>query len=251
MKIHVTIEVNPRSWRRRRRLFVVGAAVLAVAIPAAVWASHDFIDVPTSHQFHSQISAIKGAGITVGCAPDTYCPDNFVRRDEMAAFMHRGFTRLGWFAFSATITATSDSDAAAVASDTITVGLPSSALPGAVVFLEGHVAMNIVAPASGCPCEYRAMMTDVTDGEPFTALYARVTVDNSEVGHLTVSGAIDTPISGVHTIQLRVFRFSGTGTGATAEGDATLTYHPFGSMGTNSLGTSGSPAGSSDARTSK
>jgi hypothetical protein len=238
MKIHVTIEANPLAWGRLRRLFIVGVGVLSIAIPAAVWASHDFSDVPTEHQFHSQISAIAGAGITTGCAPGLYCPADPVRRDQMAAFMHRGFSRLGWFPINATVTQTSNGPAAALASATFTVGLPDNALAGSGAFIEGHVAINLVAPSSGCPCEYRASLIDVTDPEPFALFDPRLIVNNSEVRQFTVTGATDTGVPGEHTIELRVWRVAGTGTGATAQGDATLSYHPFGSAGTNSFGTS-------------
>jgi hypothetical protein len=62
MKIHLTIEVNPWSWRGLRRLVVVGIFVLAIALPAAVWAGDAFTDVPTGAQFHDEISAIKTCG---------------------------------------------------------------------------------------------------------------------------------------------------------------------------------------------
>jgi hypothetical protein len=235
MKIHLTIEVNPWSWRRARRLVVVGAAVLAIALPAAVWAGDDFFDVPDGQLFHAQISAIAGAGITTGCgdpAARTYCPEEFVRRDAMAAFMHRGFSRVGTFRYGTEITQTSNSAAATVGSDTITVGLPSNALAGATGFLEGHASITIFGPSSGCPCTYGARLYDVTDDEYFGWDHPQLTLNNSQIGNLTVSGAIDTTISGPHTIQLRVWRNSG-GAGAGAYGDATVSYHPFGSTGTN------------------
>ena len=118
-------------------------------------------------------------------------------------------------------------------SGTITVGLPSNALAGATGFLEAHAAITLVAPSSGCPCTYHAGLIDVTDvPEDFFNLWAsELTVDNSEIGHFTVSGAIDTTVSGTHTIQLRVWRFTGSGTGAVARGNATVSYHPFGSTG--------------------
>jgi hypothetical protein len=234
MKIHLTIEVNPWSWRGLRRLVVVGIFVLAIALPAVVWASDDFFDVPDDQLFHAQISAIAGAGITTGCgdpAARTYCPEDFVRRDAMAAFMHRGFSRVGMFSYLATITQTTDSASATVGSGTITVGLPSNALAGATGFLEGHASITIYGPSSGCPCGYQAALYDLTDADYFSATGQILTVSDSESGHITLSGAIDTTISGAHTIQLRVWRVSGTGTGARAHGDATVSYHPFGSTG--------------------
>ena len=95
---------SPRGRRRlrRRALFaLVGlGAALVVAVPLA-WASHQFNDVPDANPFHDDISAIAGAGITAGktCvppgAPPTYCPGEGITREAMAAFVHRGFGRVG------------------------------------------------------------------------------------------------------------------------------------------------------------
>jgi hypothetical protein len=63
-----------------------------VSVPATVWASHQFTDVPDSYIFHNAIGWMKDNGITVGCNPPAntkYCPGNNVTRGEMAAFMKR------------------------------------------------------------------------------------------------------------------------------------------------------------------
>ena len=39
--------------------------------------------------FEGDINALASAGITVGCAPDAYCPDRAVTRGQMAAFLTR------------------------------------------------------------------------------------------------------------------------------------------------------------------
>lgn len=42
--------------------------------------------------FHDDIDAIADAGVTLGCNPPDnteYCPDDFVTREQMAAFMNR------------------------------------------------------------------------------------------------------------------------------------------------------------------
>jgi hypothetical protein len=76
------------TWKRAG---LAVAALALIAVPAA-WASHEFNDVPTSSPHHADISAISAAGITSGCGPALYCPDQFVRRDQMASFINR--TRL-------------------------------------------------------------------------------------------------------------------------------------------------------------
>lgn len=48
-----------------------------------------FSDVSTSHWAYQSIEAIKAAGITTGCAPGLYCPEDKVTRAEMATFLNR------------------------------------------------------------------------------------------------------------------------------------------------------------------
>ena len=93
-----------RSWIKTRPkwLLVLCATALAatvVAVPVAL-ASDLFTDVPDANPFHNDIGAIARAGITQGktCVPPgtppTYCPGENVTREAMAAFMHRGFGRV-------------------------------------------------------------------------------------------------------------------------------------------------------------
>jgi hypothetical protein len=103
MKIQIDVRW-PRFLRERprwaRASIVAGVVAAVFAVPVA-WANHMFTDVPTSHPFHDAISVIKVAGITAGktCeppgTPPTYCPSEPVTREAMAAFMQRGFGRLG------------------------------------------------------------------------------------------------------------------------------------------------------------
>ena len=79
----------PKRWVRVA--MIVGATALIVA-PLTAIAMHNFDDVPNSNTFHADIAAIADAGVTLGCNPpdnDEYCPDDFVTREQMAAFMNR------------------------------------------------------------------------------------------------------------------------------------------------------------------
>lgn len=80
---------RPRS-RMRRTLLVIGTA-LALVVPAgAVFAvTQTFSDVPPSHMFFNDVEAIAAVGVTTGCGGGKYCPDNPVKRGEMAAFLNR------------------------------------------------------------------------------------------------------------------------------------------------------------------
>lgn len=46
-----------------------------------------FADVPTTHPFYKAIEALAASGITVGCGNGNFCPDAFVPRKQMAAFL--------------------------------------------------------------------------------------------------------------------------------------------------------------------
>jgi len=81
------------SGRALLASFLVG---LVLAGATGAWASHQFSDVSTTHPFHAQITAIRGAGITTGFDDGTYRPSDPVSRGAMAAFMARGFGRVGF-----------------------------------------------------------------------------------------------------------------------------------------------------------
>ena len=53
----------------RKSTLVTVLVVGALLIPAAVYASHQFTDVPDSHTFHDAIAWMKDNSITVGCNP--------------------------------------------------------------------------------------------------------------------------------------------------------------------------------------
>lgn len=63
----------------------------ALNLPAASDAG--FHDVSSSHRFYDDINRLAAAGITRGCnaANDRFCPDDPVRRDQMAAFLVRAY----------------------------------------------------------------------------------------------------------------------------------------------------------------
>jgi hypothetical protein len=44
-------------------------------------------DVPASHPFFRFVEALAAAGITGGCSPGAYCPDEPVTRGQMAVFL--------------------------------------------------------------------------------------------------------------------------------------------------------------------
>ncbi len=71
------------------RSIVAGLFVLLNG--SAAWAANcaGFTDVATSNQFCAAVTYIKDHGITLGCTGTTFCPDDYVTRLQMAAFLQR------------------------------------------------------------------------------------------------------------------------------------------------------------------
>lgn len=77
---------------RRLLLAATGLVLGLVVIQGIAFASHQFTDVPDTNIFHNDIAWLADNGITKGCNPPTnteFCPGDTVRRETMAAFMHR------------------------------------------------------------------------------------------------------------------------------------------------------------------
>ena len=50
-----------------------------------------FADVPANHIFAAWIEELARRGVTSGCGGGNYCPNDPVRRDQMATFLARTF----------------------------------------------------------------------------------------------------------------------------------------------------------------
>jgi hypothetical protein len=61
-----------------------------VSTPTNYPATPYFTDVPASHPYFPWIQKMRQLGITSGCSPTTYCPDDPVTRGQMAVFIMRG-----------------------------------------------------------------------------------------------------------------------------------------------------------------
>jgi hypothetical protein len=48
-----------------------------------------FTDVPEGTLFYTEIGKLSAKGVTLGCSTNTYCPDEVVTREQMAAFIMR------------------------------------------------------------------------------------------------------------------------------------------------------------------
>lgn len=68
------------------------AAFVLVAVPVAAIAASGFADVGDDNVFKADIEWLADVGVTKGCSPPAnteFCPDRFVTRQQMAAFLHR------------------------------------------------------------------------------------------------------------------------------------------------------------------
>ena len=86
-------KVLPRAISARRRVVLAVVGVLAMlTATAATAAVTGFKDVPDDHLFATEIEWLAGHDITRGCNPpanDMFCPDGYVTRGQMAAFLYR------------------------------------------------------------------------------------------------------------------------------------------------------------------
>lgn len=48
-----------------------------------------FLDVPVESLFYTEIGKLSARGVTLGCGGGNYCPDQLVKREQMAAFIMR------------------------------------------------------------------------------------------------------------------------------------------------------------------
>jgi hypothetical protein len=229
-EVKITIELNRPTWlrrpRSRRGLTILLALLLTLGIPVGAVASDRFADVPTGSIFHDAINAIAGAGITLGCGAPNFCPIANVNREQMAAFMHRGLSRVG-YAEGSGVAITTNTDLAVL---TIKAG---EATGGFVFVKVDAVATTFVSSLAGCPC--RSLFNITADGLPgasqngwhqITALVDGLGLD---MGPATKVWRV--PSGTTQTFRLTILPW--TGSGMQAYGHMSAVMAPFGSQGTS------------------
>ncbi len=136
-------------------LLSAAAAALLASAPARSAPCAGFSDVEDTSAFCTSVAWMKNRAITLGCASDgsMYCPADFVRRDQMAAFLYRmGFHNAflnGGSNFGATaVLGTRDNFALYVRADDRTVMryLPTIDSPN---LLGGHAINSVRAGVRG------------------------------------------------------------------------------------------------------
>ena len=209
MRVSVTLELDRPSFRRpRRRRVVAGALIAALLVPAAALASHQFTDVPTSHTFHTDIARAKDAGLTTGCSPTTFCPNEAVTRGQMTAFLNRGLGRGAGEYITGSL---GSSTLTTVGSLTIRAGNPTGGNQLVMIMASVNVKTN-----GTCPCEIFAGLYE-GDGTPlgvdtFIDLAAvpgggQFFTDESA----TLLGLVVVPTGANQTFLVRASRLAGTG----------------------------------------
>lgn len=233
MRVHVTFELGRPGWLRtsHRRFAILLAVVLMLGLPMGVFASDRFADVPTTSIFHANINAIAGAGITLGCGTPNYCPSANVNREQMAAFLHRGFARTGNGSFNVVPVdgdGTTNNDASVL---TIKAGEAT----GGTVFVKVDGQITTYATSVvGCPCQAQYLITH--DGDAFASFSSFNQLDAlNETSGLAmdtgyVSHVFEVPSGTTQTFRLQVFLYAGAV--HSAQGHLTAVYAPFGRLGT-------------------
>jgi glucose/arabinose dehydrogenase len=80
--VQFSLEANSTGATRSGTITIAGQTFTVVQGLA-------FTDVPEGAPFYKEIGKLAARGITVGCTGTTYCPDEVVTREQMAAFIIR------------------------------------------------------------------------------------------------------------------------------------------------------------------
>lgn len=203
-----------------RRVTIVAATLafaLGVPLGIVIAGAGGFNDVPPTNPFYNDINAIAGAGVTAGCGGGNYCPKENVTREQMAAFMRRGFG----YAY--------DDEQAVTLSLT---GTPRTILSltvkaGTVTGGTARVKIDIALAAritsnTGCPCAAQFNIMGKARTLQVEQVVGSFGIEN---GSMTF---IDTIPTGVPVdYEVTGIRFSGTGT-IYGGGQMTAITAPFG-----------------------
>lgn len=203
-----------------RWLILIVFAGIVVAAPAA--ANDRYADVDAAGAHHEAIGELADTGITAGCRPDRFCPDDPVSRGQMASFLTRGLPR-----------ATSDTSVTSLTSAGDYTGVPASITVEAngvsggtgTVTLQGSVSVLAAGNVSSCPCEIEAFVYRDSDDAQGPSMWSQLPGETAGSGRaaaaLPVSWTTTIPSGSTETFRVAVLLNDGNPTEVTAE--ATLT----------------------------
>jgi hypothetical protein len=224
---------------------------MLIAVPATVFAAHQFPDVPNTNPFHDDIGAIAEAGITAGFGDGGYHPTEAVTRQAMAAFLHRGFGRIAHDGDS-TLNNSVDVNAGStfsldVAAKQVTIKVPGATnafSPKQIVWVHARVELqgSMSTSGAGCPCQFGAVIMDATDNtfSPTAHATFESTSNSSNAYSWDVDAAFVVP-PGDRAFQLLITLLDRDTTtnsrsfGISDTSTLTAMTFPFGSDGTNEL----------------
>jgi hypothetical protein len=63
--------------------------IIAAGQTFTIYQGVPFNDVPPGHPFYDEIGKLSARGVTLGCGNGIFCPEDFVTREQMAAFIVR------------------------------------------------------------------------------------------------------------------------------------------------------------------
>ena len=241
--MRITVDIGRPRWLPRlpRWVWAAMVGVVLAAVPGALMASHQFGDVPDAQPFHDEIGAIKDAGITSGCGGGNYCPTQNVRRDAMAAFMHRGFGRAAMIfdltGVDADVIEPNAYPGEVIAEVTITVpGSGASATQFVEVFGKFTASADDASLGNDCPCDLVASIFDVDNAD--LSFGSDFRLNNNVRDMTTVSDSWVFPATpGPHTYRLVIWNDEAVSTTSIEANYPVLiaTTYPFGGTGGNTL----------------
>jgi hypothetical protein len=236
MNVHAELSgSSERSRPRGLRALIAGVVVGAVISPSAVWAAHSFTDVPDTHGFHDDISAIADAGITTGYLDGTYRPSVDVTRGQMAGFMRRGFGRVASSqgnetSASALLAANGGSGTAVIRSVSLDAGATGGG--GGYVLVTGTVSV-FTSNEALCPCRVSIRVDDGTNFSPeiFDNLVATPQENGWTTSALAVSAVFPIAADATETYDLRLNVLDANLTTISYTSSLSAVYIPFDGTG--------------------
>ena len=239
-------------------MVIIATVTFALGIPLGiVLASHLYNDVPTGYPFHGDIDALTASGVTTGCStsPPLYCPEQFVTRGQMAAFLTRlgalspgsapkvNAAELEGFAANELLRAAGASGTAtpvAIAStaptfqDTISFTVEAP-VAGFVLVTGSVTAQNtaITCALATCGVQARLRHVEADATSPAVTVSVHGTLAPTQTASATQAFAVD---AGTQTFVLQVARASAAQAPTYQSPQMTGLFVPFGSEGGGALG---------------
>lgn len=199
----------------RTRLAAAAMAALASIVPATVHAAAcsgpaPFGDVPAGDQFCTNVEWVKNRGITTGCGPNAYCPQDPVSRAQMAAFMNR----LADAIVQPPVVVNTLPGALALtllAADNpiCSTLIPAATFPRTFV-VHAHGTFRTAAIGSLGAHIMNTLDGNTTNWNFATANSQRTTADASTYGTASISSSIAVPANAVVRLAMGVFSVSGS-----------------------------------------